>query len=354
MTRRRFVRTAALASVAAGLGTGVCYARALGKYLGPASDHFDGTYFRNSTGVPAGRGFDDVLKWQLTSRPAPWPGRILDAVAPNLGEPGEGGLAATFVGHSSFLLQHPGGLNILTDPVWSERASPVQFIGPRRVRPPALAFGDLPAIHVVLVSHNHYDHLDLPTLRRLEAAYAPLFLVPLGLRAHLQRRGLRRVMELDWWQTREIEGPRAGRITLTPAQHWSRRGLGDTNRTLWGGWHFAGPGVPSWYFMGDSGYHPSLFTGIRERLGAPDLALIPIGAYEPRWFMQGQHMNPAEAARAHLDLRACRSVAMHFGTFRLTDEAIDEPLRALERARREQNIPESDFRVPRFGETIRV
>ncbi len=352
MTRRRFVQLSGL-TVAAAAGGAVCAAPAVGRYAGILSDHFDGRHFRNSTGAPAGKSFADVLRWQWQSKAEKWPARIDDGLTPRLpGQVGPGELAATFVGHATFLVQNPGGLNVLTDPVWSERASPFSAIGPRRVRRPALELASLPPIHVVFVSHNHYDHLDVPTLQRLEAAHRPLFLTPLGNASFLRGHGLSQVVELDWWQAHELEKPVRAKLTLTPAQHWSRRWLGDTNRALWGGLRVETDRGPSWHFTGDSGYHPTLFTGIRQRLGAPDLALVPIGAYAPRWFMGAQHMDPQDAVKAHRDLGSRQSLAMHFGTFRLTDEAVDAPGRELVAALDAAGLGRAEFRVPRFGETL--
>ncbi len=318
----------------------------------PPSDHFDGREFHNLDGAPAGRSFADLLRWKfLGGRIARWP-RSLPAeptlpVLPTDVGPGE--TAATFVGHSTFLLQFAGGLNVLTDPVWSERVSPVKFAGPRRARPPAIAFDALPAVHIVLVSHGHYDHLDLTTLRRLDERFNPLFLTGLGNHEFLRRHGLRQVQELDWWQSHRFSDLE---ITFVPAQHWTARSATRRNNTLWGGFWLRA-GVLRVYFAGDSGLGRH-FAMIRERLGAPDLALLPIGAYEPRWFMREQHMNPEDAVQAHRALGSRRSVAMHFGTFQLTDEAIDQPIIDLAAALRGAGVNPAEFVVPRFGETIRA
>ena len=319
----------------------------------PISDHFDGREFHNLDGVPAGRSLADVLRWKFRGGPViPWPAHPdADAVSPALPtliQPGE--LAATFVGHSTFLLQFDGGLNVLTDPIWSERASPVSFAGPRRVRPPALAFDSLPPIAVVLVSHGHYDHLDLPTLHRLDKRFQPLFLTGLGNRAFLQKAGLESVEELDWWQTFRFPGHEM-EATFTPAQHWSARRATQRNRTLWGGFWLR-QGTLRVFFAADSGFGRH-FALIRQRLGVPTTTFLPIGAYEPRWFMREQHMNPDEAVQAHLALGSAHSVAMHFGTFRLTDEGINEPARALAASLQARGVPPANFCVPLFGETLR-
>src|SRR5207344_3150107 len=225
----------------------------------------------------------------------------------------------TFIGHATFLIQTGAG-NILTDPMYSEHAGPWNLLGPRRVRLPAVPFEALPPIAIVLVSHNHYDHLDRPTLSMLAQKFDPIAITPLGNARLLRSTGLRRVEELDWW---DRSGTSPLPITLTPAQHFSARGPFDRNRALWGGFMVAAGGSRV-FFAGDTAYAAGVFTAIRQRLGRVNLALLPIGAYEPRWFMRAVHMNPAEAVQAHLDLAADESIAMHFGTFQLTTEGIDE------------------------------
>ena len=318
----------------------------------PPSDHFDGREFHNLDGAPAGRSFADFLRWKLFgNRPADWPrqssANSISPVLPTGLGPDE--TAATFVGHCTFLLQFADGLNVLTDPVWSERVSPVTFAGPRRVRPPAIAFDALPPVHLVLVSHGHYDHLDITTLRRLDARFNPLFLTGLGNHAFLRGCGLRQVEEFDWWQSHRFRGLE---MTFTPAQHWSKRSAGERNTTLWGGFWLRA-GRLRVYFTGDSGFGRH-FALIRERLGVPDLAFLPIGAYEPRWFMREQHMNPTDAVLAHRALGSHRSVAMHFGTFQLTDEAIDQPAIDLAAALQAARVDPAEFIVPRSGETVRA
>jgi N-acyl-phosphatidylethanolamine-hydrolysing phospholipase D len=235
-------------------------------------------------------------------------------------------------------------------------ASPVQFAGPRRAQPPGIAMAQLPPIDVVVISHNHYDHLDRDSVVRL-AERAPgktLFLAPLGLKTWLEEQGVREVVELDWWDAHLHRGVE---FRLVPVQHWSSRSLGDRNRTLWGGWAVFAPDL-HWYFSGDSGYSRD-FADARERFASRqpdgfDLAVLAIGAYEPRWFMQAQHMNPAEAMQAHNDLGARRSLGIHWGTFNLTDEALDQPPRDLVRARQAQGVGEQDFFVLGIGETRRL
>jgi L-ascorbate metabolism protein UlaG (beta-lactamase superfamily) len=309
------------------------------------SDHFDGKRFVNPGGA-SGQPFSAVPRMLLEPR-TPWPARV---EAPSRRPPELDGAVAvvTFVGHATFLIQTAGG-NLLTDPMYSQRAGPLNVFGPQRVRQPAVLFDDLPPIATVLLSHNHYDHCDLRTLGMLAARFDPIVVTPLGNGALVRSAGIRRVEELDWWQ--EAKSP-ALPIVLTPAQHFSARSPVDRNRALWGGFILEASGRRI-FFAGDTAYAP-FFRDVRQRFGPMDLALLPIGAYEPRWFMQAVHMNPAEAAQAHLDLEASESVGMHFGTFQLTTEGIDEPLRALEDARRARNIPPSKFRTLDFGESIRL
>ena len=277
----------------------------------------------------------------------PWPERVDQPMQRPPSFNGEAAIV-TFIGHSTFLIQTTGG-NILTDPMYSERASPLSMLGPRRVRQPAIPFEDLPHISTVLLSHNHYDHCDLRTLGMLAKRFDPLVVTPLGNEALVRSSGIRRVEEIDWWQESQSS---AIPITLTPAQHFSARTPLDRNRALWGGFLIAVDGARI-YFAGDTAY-AGFFHDVRLRLGPIDLALLPIGAYEPRWFMQPVHMNPAEAVQAHLDLEASESVGMHFGTFQLTTEGIDEPLRGLDEACRAKNIPHSQFRTLRFGDSVRL
>jgi L-ascorbate metabolism protein UlaG (beta-lactamase superfamily) len=226
----------------------------------------------------------------------------------------------TFVGHSTFLIQ-AAGVTLLVDPVFSDRAGPFGLLGPRRVRRPGIALADLPSVDVILVSHNHYDHCDLATLRALKRSFDPQFVTPAGNVRTLRKTGSSRAIELDWWDSATVAGVT---VTVTPAQHFSARTPWDRNRALWGGFsiHIGGRHV---YFAGDTGYMRH-FRAIRERIGAIDLAILPIGAYEPRWFMQSLHMNPADAVQAHTDLGSPLAIASHFGTFRLTAEGIDDTM----------------------------
>jgi L-ascorbate metabolism protein UlaG (beta-lactamase superfamily) len=309
-----------------------------------ASDHFDGTRFFNPTGAN-GQPFSAVPRLLLAPR-APWPARI--GVAPQPAPALDGARAViTFIGHSTFLIQTPAA-TILTDPVFSNRAGPLNLLGPRRVRQPAVPLDRLPPVSVVLLSHNHYDHCDLRALRRLARRFDPLVVTPQGNGRLVRSAGIRRVEELDWWQeATAVPMP----IVLTPAQHFSARTPFDRNRALWGGFLVEADGLRI-YFAGDTAYAP-FFREIGLRSGRIDLALLPIGAYEPRWFMKDVHMNPAEAVQAHLDLGTSASIGMHFGTFRLTTEGIDEPLHALDAACRARNVPRAHFRTLDFGESAR-
>ncbi len=310
----------------------------------PMPDHFDGRQFFNPH-APHGKSLQDVRRWRRTRHKAPWPDHVDDATLPPPARAPHDQIAVTFIGHSTFLLQI-GGTCVLTDPIWSDRCSPVRFAGPRRVRRPGQNLKSLPGVDLLLVTHNHYDHMDLPTLRKVQARWQPRTATGLGNARHLAKAAIRSAVELDWWQSIELAG---ARVTYVPAQHFSSRGLHDRNRSLWGGFivEVAGTVV---YFAGDSGYSP-YFAEIGRRFPRIDLALLPIGAYEPRWFMRQHHVNPEEAVRAHLELAPRRSLGMHFGTFQLTDEAIDAPLSALRHAQASAGVTEQDFDVLAFGET---
>ncbi len=308
--------------------------------------HFDGKRYFNPE-VDTGRGLGELLRWRMSRRPEPWPAPAPVVAIPPAPAVNDGRIVATYIGQATVLIQC-AGFNILTDPIFSLRASPLSWLGPKRVRDPGIAFDDLPPIHLVLLSHNHYDHMDLPSLRRLEARWAPAIVTGLGNGAYLARKGIGGAIELDWWQACEV---RPGLLVhFVPAQHWSSRFFAGVRTMLWGG-HVVETAAGRVYFAGDTGY-PAHFAEIRRRLGEPHIALLPIGAYEPRWFMKPQHMNPDDAVRAHLDLGAHLSIAMHFGTFRLSDEGIGEPVQALIEARTRHGVPEERFRVPEFGQRV--
>lgn len=255
-------------------------------------------------------------------------------------------MRVTLVNHSTVLLQ-VNGLNILTDPIWSERASPLWGVGPRRHRAPGIRFGDLPPIDLVLLSHNHYDHCDLPTLLQLQRNHRSGYIVPLGLRKFFSDHKLPAVHELDWGVSAAIRGTT---IHAVPALHFSARGLGDRNRTLWCGYILETPNGPV-YFAGDTAYGEH-FAAIRQQYGPPFLALLPIGAYEPRWFMSAVHMNPEDAVAAHQVLGAQTSIAIHHGTFQLADESLDTPQKELERCRAKAGIDPQCFQILRNGQFV--
>ena len=254
-------------------------------------------------------------------------------------------LRVTFVNHATVLIQ-TAGLNFLTDPIWSHRTSPVTWAGPVRARPPGIRFEDLPTIQVVLISHNHYDHMDRATIERLHQAHDPIFIVSLGNARLLRSWGIERVWEIDWWHYYAMG--RGVRVVSVPAQHFSGRGLCDRNATLWTGFVITGQGG-SVYFAGDTGHGPH-FQQINQVYGKIRLAILPIGAFRPRWIMSRIHLSPAEAVRAHQVLRAHTSLAMHHGTFQLSDDGEDEPPRRLSRAIRAAGIPARRFWVLGFGE----
>ena len=334
---RRSAKTLITAAAAGGAIALERFFLAAPRYRGPRSDHFDGHRFYNAD--PGPQREESFLKWQLTRQRGTWRDRFdVPFGPPPPARVGDGELRVTFINHATTLLQLDG-INILTDPVWSERVSPFKFGPPRRHRPPGIRFEDLPVIDLVLVSHNHYDHLDVDTLRRLHQRDAPRIVVPLGNVALLDRHHIGNAVELDWWESE-------GRITAVPTRHFSARGLSDRNRTLWCGFviNSAGGNV---YFAGDTGWG-SHFQRIGDRFAPIRLALLPIGAYLPRWFMQPVHIDPAQAVDAHFALRAETSVAIHFGTFALGDDGEEDPLWDLKEAISRKQQPR--FWIPEHGE----
>ncbi|MDB6125818.1 MAG: hypothetical protein JWQ71_4811 [Pedosphaera sp.] len=311
------------------------------------TDHFDGRKFFNPR-VSGNKGLGELLRWMTSGQRKKWPVHVENKFQPHLPTTLDTNEAAiTFINHSSFLIQFPG-LNVLTDPVFSKRASPVSWAGPKRVRAPGIPFSSLPPIQLVLVSHNHYDHMDVRTLRKLVKQFNPLFITPVGNGHILHRNGIRNVIELDWWQSHSLDGDTT--ITATPAQHFSSRTPFDRNRALWSGFLLQRNKIKI-YFAGDSGYEQH-FKEVKEKVGIIDVAFLPIGAYEPRWFMKDIHLNPQEAVQAYLDLGTPQGIGMHFGTFHLTDEGIDEPQQALAEALRVNGIDTHHFRTLEFGETF--
>ena len=291
-------------------------------YEGPVSDHFDGMRFFNHDSRAADKSLLDVLRWKIRSKAQPWP-RVVPATAGLKPEASVAGLRLTHIGHSSLLIQ-ANGTNMLLDPVWAKRASPLRWLGPDRRNAPAVAFNDLPPIHAVLITHNHYDHMDLDTVRTLWKRHRPRILTPLGNDAILRKgfRGLE-VEAGDWWQSFALaEGLR---VTIVPAYHWSSRGTGDYRKALWGGFVLETPhGVV--YCAGDTAYRDgAIFREVRARFGPPLVAVLPIGAYAPRYFMKPQHADPEEAVQIARDCGARHALGVHWGTFPLSDEPFEEP-----------------------------
>jgi len=321
-------------------------------YNGPVSDHFDGERFFDLYGA-APKGRRDLLRWLVgrnwRGTRAKWPAW---APSPYADRPparvGGAVLRISYVGHASFLIQ-TAGLNMLLDPVWSKRASPFGFIGPKRVNDPGIAFADLPPIDVVLVSHAHYDHLDVATLSRLAAAHRPRIITALGNDAIMRNHDPVIAAEAYDWNDR-VEIGAGVAVTLVAMRHWSARNLSDRNMSLWASFVIETPGGRI-YFVADSGYGDGRhFRTARDRHGPLRLAILPIGAYEPRWFMREAHMNPAESVQALIDCGAELALGHHYGTFQLTDEPIDAPLAALADALGVAGISEERFRALRPGQ----
>lgn len=319
------------------------------RYHDPAKPHRGTTQFLNNYDHSPKKGF---WKWQwerlTTDQPpeAPFQPEILKTDTAAL-TANRQKTTFTWIGHSSALLQLQA-VNILIDPVFSERVSPFRFAGPKRLVSLPFEISAMPTIDVVVISHAHYDHLDLPTLRALEkrSPGRTLFLVPLGLKSLLKSESIRNVQEVDWWDQVRVKNIV---LTLTPVQHWSRRGFFDTDKTLWGGW-FVSSDKFKFFFAGDTGYSQD-FQEIHKRLGDVDLAMLPIGTYEPRWFMQKYHVNPEEALQIHQDLKAKISIGVHWGTFRLSDEPLEKPVQDLIAALKKKKIS-GIFRVMKHGESL--
>jgi L-ascorbate metabolism protein UlaG (beta-lactamase superfamily) len=350
-SRRRIV--AALGAVSAAGLLALTGRNAMARYYdGPVSDHFDGTRFFDPKGAQP-RSVVDLIRWRLSGTRASWPERSPSPYADRPpAEVNDTSWRISFVGHASLLLQ-TAGLNLLIDPVWSERVSPLSFAGPMRVNDPGIAFEALPPINAVLVSHSHYDHLDLPTLARLAAAHRPRVITPLGNDAIMRGHDPAIAAEAYDWGDR-VTLPGGASVSLVPVQHWSARGLTDRNKALWAGFVIETP-AGRIFHVADTGYGGGHhFRGAKERHGPFRLAILPIGAYEPRWFMRDQHMNPAEAVQAFRDCGAGLALAHHHGTFQLTDEAIDAPPLALAQAIAAEGIPAEQFRVLRPGQVWQI
>ncbi|MBB3316430.1 L-ascorbate metabolism protein UlaG (beta-lactamase superfamily) [Rhizobium sp. BK181] len=321
-------------------------------YQGPVSDHFDGTHFFNPDGIEP-LGFRDLMRWQFGGGRDRWPKAVpspFQPAKPDLHVAGEN-IRVTMVGHATMLIQ-VAGLNILTDPVWSDRASPFAFAGPKRVVAPGIAFDDLPPIDLVLVSHNHYDHLDVATLRRLHTKHRPHVVTPLGNDTIIRRAvPTMQVTAMDWGERISLE-----RINIyaEPAHHWSARGTGDRRMALWAAFVLSTP-AGKIYHVGDTGFHGGVnYRAAQQKHGAFRLAILPFGAYEPRWFMKGQHQNPDEAVMGMKLANAAYVAGHHFATFQLTDESVDAPVKALTTAMIEHGISPDRFRPLRAGEVFDV
>jgi L-ascorbate metabolism protein UlaG (beta-lactamase superfamily) len=311
------------------------------EFKNPYNAPFDGTRFENLEPFPP-KSIFSLLKWKLfMNDKKQWPEWI---DLPLGKKPKErtslGEVVHTVINHATVLLQ-VDGVNILTDPIWSKRTSPISFIGPKRVHRPTIRFEDLPPIDIVVVSHNHYDHLDIPTLKKLSNKYSPKILVGLKNGDLLKKEGIENFIEMDWYQTTQFKNLK---ITFMPNQHWSARGLFDKFETLWGGYIIEST-KGEIYFAGDTGYG-KFFKEIKKKFPNIILSFLPIGAYEPRWFMKPAHINPKEAVRGHIELGSKHSVGVHFGTFQLTDEGRDEPIKALIKCLKGKNL---SFRIPAFG-----
>lgn len=352
--------------ICAGLMSHLSGCAAVNPYYDRSKPHHTEQGFKNSYSGPVSKSFLDFLKWQIhriANDLPPAPQSLTPVVSADLvfiRSNAKAGVnmqpAVTWIGHASALVQ-ASGLNVLTDPVFSRRASMFDSVGPIRTQAPGLSLEQLPIIDVVLISHNHFDHLDINSVLALskQVGGSPQFIVPLGVKPWMESLGISKVREMDWWQSLMI-----GKVEFmfTPVQHWSARGITDRSQTLWGGWAVFGSDF-QWYFSGDTGYSQD-FIDTKARFssrqsvakgGGFDLALIAVGAYEPRWFMQEQHINPAEAIQVHLDLGAKRSLGVHWGTFNLTDEPLDQVPKDLTMARKAAHLEVDAFFLLAVGET---
>lgn len=315
-------------------------------YKGEVTDHFDGDKFFNPEGARA-KGFEALIKWGLSRKKGSWERNNDIPFGPKPAAQVDLGITATFVNHSTYLLQ-VNGLNILTDPVWSERCGPFGFLGPRRMRPPGIGFEDLPNIDIVLLTHNHYDHLDLSTVLKLKSKYDPVFIVPLGVDLFLAKKGIKKIKSLDWWEAVSV----GIEIKAVPAQHFSSRGIFDRDKTLWCGYVLTAL-EKKIYYAGDSGYG-LFFKEIGKKEGPFDLSMIPIGAFEPEWFMSPIHISPSEAVRVHKDVKSKQTLAMHFGTFALADEGQGAAEEQLLLALQDAGVDQQAFLIPLEGEPFHL
>ena len=352
VTRRRLLGL--LAGTAAAIGVPAIWISRMKTYSGPVSDHFDGLHFLDPDGSPP-KSLLELLRWQFGSgrQRASWPDWVPSPYAdtPPAKVTGDK-VRLSFVGHASWLIQ-ASGVNLLIDPVWSMRASPFTFAGPKRRNDPGIAFDALPKIDVVLVSHGHYDHLDVATLSRLVEKFSPRVITPLGNDVTMRKAdGAIKAESFDWKDRVELGSGLA--VTLVPTRHWSARGLFDRNKALWASFVLETP-AGKLYIVSDSGYGDGThFRNVGQAHGPLRLAILPIGAYEPRWFMRDQHMNPSDAVKALADCGAQQALAHHHGTFQLTDEAIDAPVIALGEALDAARIPREKFAVLKPGQVVEI
>jgi L-ascorbate metabolism protein UlaG (beta-lactamase superfamily) len=312
------------------------------------SSYANAQTYKNTNEQENGKTFGQLMTWVLDGEKSPE--RVEIETSTQWQElTSDQSNYAVWIGHATYLINN-GEITILTDPIFSKRASPIGFAGPKRMIPPAMNLQDLPKIDIVVVSHNHYDHLDIWSLKKLYKLNPEIvFLVPAGDRIKLIKAGIKNVYEMQWWDAFHFSNTT---FHFTPVQHWSKRGLFDRNKSLWGGW-FIKTNELALYHAGDTGYSND-FKTIYERLGAPDYSFIPIGAYDPRWFMKDSHVNPEEAVQIALDLKTPHSFGMHWGTFTLTDEPVLEPPARLKEALKKQNL-ESDFFIsPKPGEILQL
>ena len=315
-------------------------------YKGPRSDHFDGKRFFNQAGVKAKGGLE-VFKWMMNRQRGVWQENSNANYGKRPLAHFNEGIRVTFVNHSTFLIQ-VNGLNILTDPVWSKRASPYRWIGPKRMKLPGIRFEDLPRIHIVLLTHNHYDHLDIDTIRVVFGAHHPHIITPLGVKKFLDNHHIAGAHDLDWWQEVSIDNIT---VQAVPAQHFSGRGTFDRDATLWCGYVLKTK-AGNIYFAGDTGYNEITFKEIGQRCGPIRLSFLPIGAYKPSWFMSPIHVSPEESLRIHMEVKSAKSIAMHFGTFPLADDSEEDPINDLRSAMTQYQINDDSFLALKEGEVV--
>ncbi len=355
MKRRKFLKWFGLSAIGV-FGSGAAFAAWKPSnfyYKGPKSDHYNGVNFFNPEGVEP-RKLTEVLKWQLSGGRAKWPDHYpspFDKAKPATRVEGDD-IKITMIGHATLLVQ-VAGLNFITDPVFTERASPVQFVGPKRVNPPGVRFEDLPPIDYVLLSHNHYDHLDLETLDRLVKEHDAEIICPLGNDVIVSKKNVdARFIMGDWGDVVDLKNK--CRVHFEPAHHWSARGVKDRRMALWAAFVLETP-QGKIYHVGDTGFHDGInYKALAEKHGEMRASILPIGAYEPRWFMKGQHQNPDEAVQGHLLCKSQTTIAHHWGTFQLTNEAIEAPLEALAEAKQKHGLADEAFVVLRPGEVASI